>query len=54
MFVVGAILTPPDVASQIMMAAPLIALYEIGIIVAKIATKKKAEGEETELEEAKE
>jgi sec-independent protein translocase protein TatC len=53
MFVVGAILTPPDVVSQVMLAAPLIVLYEIGIIVAKIATKKKAEGEETELEEAK-
>jgi sec-independent protein translocase protein TatC len=53
MFVVGAIITPPDPASQVMMAAPLILLYEIGIIVAKIGTKKKGEGEETELEEAK-
>ena len=53
MFVVGAIITPPDPASQIMMAAPLLVLYEIGIIVAKIAAKKKAEGEQTELEEAK-
>jgi sec-independent protein translocase protein TatC len=43
MFVVGAIITPPDVVSQVMMAVPLIILYEIGIIVAKIGTKKKAE-----------
>lgn len=28
-FVVGAILTPPDVASQIMMAIPIIGLYEL-------------------------
>ncbi len=53
MFVVGAILTPPDVVSQVMLAAPLILLYEIGIIVAKIGTKKKAEGDQTELEQAK-
>jgi sec-independent protein translocase protein TatC len=52
MFVVGAILTPPDIVSQVMMALPLIILYEVGIIVAKIGTKKKAEEEETEVEEA--
>lgn len=28
-FVVGAVLTPPDVASQVMMAVPIIALFEI-------------------------
>ena len=33
MFIVGAILTPPDVFSQLMMALPLIALYEISIII---------------------
>ena len=32
-FVVGAVLTPPDVFSQTLMALPLIALYEISIIV---------------------
>ena len=39
-FVVGAILTPPDVLSQIMMAVPLVVLYEISIIVARIAGRK--------------
>lgn len=34
-FVVGAIFTPPDVVSQIMLAAPLWILYEVGIIVAQ-------------------
>lgn len=33
-FVVGAIFTPPDVVSQIMLAVPLWVLYEAGIIVA--------------------
>jgi len=33
-FVVGAIFTPPDVVSQIMLAIPLWLLYETGIVVA--------------------
>jgi Twin arginine targeting (Tat) protein translocase TatC len=31
-FVVGAILTPPDVVSQVLMAVPLILLYEVSIL----------------------
>jgi len=42
-FVVGAILTPPDVITQCMMAVPLILLYEIGILVSIMARKKKEE-----------
>jgi sec-independent protein translocase protein TatC len=42
-FIVAAILTPPDAATQIMMAVPLLILYEIGIIVAKMARKKDVE-----------
>ena len=42
-FVVAAILTPPDVVTQIMMALPLMLLYEISIIGARIFGKKKAE-----------
>jgi sec-independent protein translocase protein TatC len=45
-FVVGAILTPPDAATQCMMAVPLIVLYEISILVSKMARKKKKEKEE--------
>jgi sec-independent protein translocase protein TatC len=40
-FVCAAILTPPDVVTQIMMALPLMILYEISIIGAKIFGKKK-------------
>ncbi|MFC1539210.1 twin-arginine translocase subunit TatC [Candidatus Latescibacterota bacterium] len=36
-FVLGAIFTPPDPISQIMMALPLILLYEVSIIVARFA-----------------
>jgi len=41
-FVFAAILTPPDVVTQIMMALPLMVLYEISIIGAKIFGKKKS------------
>lgn len=41
-FVVGAILTPsPDVVSQIMMALPMIVLYNLSIIVAWIVTRRR-------------
>ncbi len=39
-FIMGAVLTPPDPISQIMMAAPLILLYEISILVARFAGRK--------------
>jgi sec-independent protein translocase protein TatC len=42
-FVGAAILTPPDVVTQIMMALPLILLYEISIIGARIFGKKKSD-----------
>jgi sec-independent protein translocase protein TatC len=40
-FAGAAILTPPDVVTQIMMAVPLMVLYEISIIGAKVFGKKK-------------
>lgn len=45
-FIIAAIVTPPDVVSQFMLAVPLIILYEIGIIFAKgIKTRKKIDDE---------
>ncbi|MCL1939885.1 MAG: twin-arginine translocase subunit TatC [Desulfovibrionaceae bacterium] len=41
--IVGALLTPPDVISQLLMAAPLLVLYEISIIIAATFGKKKKE-----------
>jgi sec-independent protein translocase protein TatC len=35
-FVVGAIFTPPDVVSQLMLAIPVYLLYEIGILAARV------------------
>jgi sec-independent protein translocase protein TatC len=34
-FVVAAVLTPPDVLSQFLLAVPMWILYEIGVFVAK-------------------
>jgi len=41
-FAGAAILTPPDVVTQIMMALPLMILYEISILGARVFGKKKA------------
>ena len=47
-FTAAAILTPPDVITQIMMALPLMVLYEISIIGAKLFGKKKPKEEKEE------
>ena len=39
-FVVAAILTPPDVISQVLLALPMIVLYEFSILLSKIKYKK--------------
>ncbi|MBE9535745.1 MAG: twin-arginine translocase subunit TatC [Proteobacteria bacterium] len=39
-FIAAAILTPPDVVTQILMAIPLMLLYELGIIAARLTAKK--------------
>lgn len=44
-FIVAAVLTPPDPASQIGLALPTILLYEISIIVARMIEKKRDEAE---------
>ena len=44
-FVVAAVLTPPDVISQLSLAIPLLALYEISIVSARMVEKKRAEAE---------
>jgi sec-independent protein translocase protein TatC len=49
-FVVGAIFTPPDVLSQLMLAVPLWLLYELGLLIARFVavTKREAGAEESE------
>jgi len=39
-FVVGAIFTPPDVISQLLLAIPLWLLYEVGLFVARFVTPR--------------
>ena len=39
--IIAAILTPPDVVSQILLALPLMVLYEVGIIFVKMSYKHK-------------
>ena len=48
-FLVAAIVTPPDVFSQVSLAVPILALYEISIILAKMIEKRRAK-EEADLE----
>jgi sec-independent protein translocase protein TatC len=42
MFVVGAVLTPPDVVSQISLSVPLVLLYELGILASRLAIRRRA------------
>ena len=44
-FILGALLTPPDVVSQFMLAIPLWLLYEVGILVAGWMIKDSKEAE---------
>ena len=46
-FVVGAIFTPPDIVSQVMLAVPLCLLYELGILVSQWMVKPVAEESES-------
>ena len=47
-FIVSAILTPPDVISQVLMAAPLLILYGVSIYIAKVFNPAQKEEEEEE------
>ena len=42
-FIVGAIFTPPDVLSQVMLAVPLWLLYELGLLVARFVSVSRRE-----------
>jgi len=45
-FVVAALLTPPDVITQLMMAGPLILLYAISIVIVRMVNPYKKEDED--------
>jgi sec-independent protein translocase protein TatC len=42
-FIIAAVLTPPDVVSQLALAVPLLAFYEISILIGSWIEKKQAE-----------
>jgi sec-independent protein translocase protein TatC len=49
-FVVGMLLTPPDIISQTLLAIPVWLLFEIGIIASRFITKKNIPDSETKTE----
>ena len=44
-FVAVAILTPPDVISQVLLAVPIMVLYEVSILCAVLIERKRAQAE---------
>jgi sec-independent protein translocase protein TatC len=42
-FVIGMLLTPPDVVSQLLLAIPAWFLFEIGILLGKLVEKNREE-----------
>jgi sec-independent protein translocase protein TatC len=43
-FIIAAVITPPDVISQLLLAIPMCLLYEAGIIAAKLVGRKRDDG----------
>ncbi|MGB1366522.1 MAG: twin-arginine translocase subunit TatC [Candidatus Puniceispirillaceae bacterium] len=50
-FIAAAILTPPDVISQVLLAVPVILLYELSILGARLIQKKQDDTEEASEDE---
>lgn len=48
-FIIAAIVTPPDVVSQFMLAVPLCLLYELGLIIGKYIKKQEIRFDEDDL-----
>jgi sec-independent protein translocase protein TatC len=40
-FIAAAILSPPDVFSQVLMAVPLLALFELGVVASYLAKARR-------------
>ena len=45
-FVIGMLLTPPDVISQTLLAVPVYLLYEVGILMSRVLSRKPAKAED--------
>lgn len=53
-FVIAAVITPPDVVSQFMIAVPMLALYELSIIISSVVARHRAKRELDEEDEDEE
>lgn len=53
-FVIAAIITPPDVVSQFMVAVPMIGLYELSILISSVIYKKKQNEDDADDDEEEE
>jgi len=53
-FVIGMLLTPPDIVSQVMLAIPMWLLFEVGILFSRMILKMRKEREEEIIAEEKE
>jgi len=49
-FVIGMLLTPPDIISQTMLAVPMLLLFELGLLIAAMYQKKNEEEHSEEME----
>ncbi|HLW63535.1 MAG TPA: twin-arginine translocase subunit TatC [Flavobacterium sp.] len=45
--IIAAVVTPPDIISQIIVSIPLVLLYEVSIFIAKVITKRNLKKEKT-------
>lgn len=50
-FILGMVLTPPDVVSQILLAMPLWGLFEVGLLFSRLVLRRKREREAAEEED---
>ncbi|MBS1136417.1 MAG: tatC [Proteobacteria bacterium] len=48
-FVIAAVVTPPDVMSQLLLAIPLVLLFEVGLLLARFVEKPAVESDYTAL-----
>ncbi|MGQ7246693.1 twin-arginine translocase subunit TatC [Halomonas sp. V046] len=49
-FVVGMLMTPPDVVSQSLLAIPMYLLYEVGLLFGRLVKQRRAEKEDADSE----
>lgn len=53
-FVIGMLLTPPDIISQTMLAVPMLILFEVGILIASLYHKEDKAYDESDSSDVKE